>query len=428
MGEFDWLEEAAVKIRDKEYEVAKRNKGKIPCTAENGAFDDCSGADKIGTRTNGFYGGIQWQLYNATREPLFLENAMSIEKKLDAVLMDAQAMGDGSGLLWMPTAVANFHMTGSRPARNRALLAANNLAGRFNPNGNFLRAFNDPDAGENTKPKESSAGTAHIRTLMSLPLLYWASEVTKDPRFRTIAVRHAMTATRDFIQEDGSVRSIVRYDPKTGDSLDGMECTNTRDNTDSNEALEQAIALYGFTLSFFHTGESDFLKAAEKTAAFFLSNCPKENMVSGSDAAKETFTDAAKNAVTNEAKDTATDTAGDVLPGNAPFPADDAAAALASSGLVLLAGLVGNDQSLLTPVAAALSAGYRKAALQLLKMLTEKRACFDAGRDELLCHCIPEQYGRAKDDGAQKMMPFVYADYFYIEAVWRLTGRELLIW
>ncbi len=194
MGEFDWLEEAAEKIRDKEYEVAKRNKGKIPHSAEHGIFDDCSGTEKIGTRTNGFYGGIQWQLYNATREPLFLENALSIEKKLDAVLMDSQAMDDSSGILFMPTAVADFHMTGSRPARNRALLAANNLAGRFNPNGNFIRAFNDPDAGENTRPKENCAGTSHVRTLMSLPLLYWASEVTKDPRFRAIAVKHGLMA------------------------------------------------------------------------------------------------------------------------------------------------------------------------------------------------------------------------------------------
>ncbi len=154
IGRSEKTKQAAEKIRDKEYEVAKRNKGKIPHSAEHGIFDDCSGTEKIGTRTNGFYGGIQWQLYNATREPLFLENALSIEKKLDAVLMDSQAMDDSSGILFMPTAVADFHMTGSRPARNRALLAANNLAGRFNPNGNFIRAFNDPDAGENTRPGE----------------------------------------------------------------------------------------------------------------------------------------------------------------------------------------------------------------------------------------------------------------------------------
>lgn len=418
MGEFDWLEEAAEKIRDKEYEVAKRNKGKIPHSAEHGIFDDCSGTEKIGTRTNGFYGGIQWQLYNATREPLFLENALSIEKKLDAVLMDSQAMDDSSGILFMPTAVADFHMTGSRPARNRALLAANNLAGRFNPNGNFIRAFNDPDAGENTRPKENCAGTSHVRTLMSLPLLYWASEVTKDPRFRAIAVKHGLMAARHFIQKDGSVRSIVRFDPETGEWIDPNENEDAVDHGcgkadyDASEhagltkktvgncaciSRQQAVALYGFTISFFHTGEADFLKAAEKTAAFLLSCVPGDDQNPGQFA--HDHAGAADDAST----------------------ADDAASVIAASGLILLAGLVGNDQSLLPPVAAALSAGYRTSALQLIQTYTEKRVCFDAERDELLDHCMSE--GNRK-----KASSLIYADYFYIEAIWRLTGRELLIW
>lgn len=418
MGEFDWLEEAAEKIRDKEYEVAKRNKGKIPHSAEHGIFDDCSGTEKIGTRTNGFYGGIQWQLYNATREPLFLENALSIEKKLDAVLMDSQAMDDSSGILFMPTSVADFHMTGSRPARNRALLAANNLAGRFNPNGNFIRAFNDPDAGENTRPNENCAGTSHVRTLMSLPLLYWASEVTKDPRFRAIAVKHGLMAARHFIQKDGSVRSIVRFDPETGEWIDPNENEDAVDHGcgkadyDASEhagltkktvgncaciSRQQAMALYGFTISFFHTGEADFLKAAEKTAAFLLSCFPGDDQNPGQFA--HDHAGAADDAST----------------------ADDAASVIAASGLILLAGLVGNDQSLLPPVAAALSAGYRTSALQLIQTYTEKRVCFDAERDELLDHCMSE--GNRK-----KASSLIYADYFYIEAIWRLTGRELLIW
>ena len=28
----------------------------------------------------------------------------------------------------------------------------------------------------------------------------------------------------------------------------------------------------------------------------------------------------------------------------------------------------------------------------------------------------------------KKASSLIYADYFYIEAIWRLTGRELLIW
>lgn len=38
-----WAQEVAQKIKIKELEVAKRNRGKIPYTAENGAWNDCSG-------------------------------------------------------------------------------------------------------------------------------------------------------------------------------------------------------------------------------------------------------------------------------------------------------------------------------------------------------------------------------------------------
>ena len=49
-----WAQEVAQKIKIKELEVAKRNRGKIPYTAENGAWNDCSG-EKIGWWTNGFW-------------------------------------------------------------------------------------------------------------------------------------------------------------------------------------------------------------------------------------------------------------------------------------------------------------------------------------------------------------------------------------
>ena len=137
---------------------------------------------------------------------------------------------------------------------------------------------------------------------MSLPLLYWASEVTKDPRFRAIAVKHGLMAARHFIQKDGSVRSIVRFDPETGEWIDPNENEDAVDHGcgkagyDASEhagltkktvgncaciSRQQAMALYGFTISFFHTGEADFLKAAEKTAAFLLSCVPGDDQNPG---------------------------------------------------------------------------------------------------------------------------------------------------
>lgn len=69
------------KIKEKELAVAKRNVGKVPYTAENGVFNDCSGKE-IGWWTNGFWGGMMWQLYQATKEPVYKESAEELEKSL----------------------------------------------------------------------------------------------------------------------------------------------------------------------------------------------------------------------------------------------------------------------------------------------------------------------------------------------------------
>ena len=86
MTEQKWVQEAADKIKCKMRIVAERSRHKIPYTTKEGIHDDCSG-ERVGWRTNGFWGGIMWQLYHATGEELYREIALENEKKLDVVLM-----------------------------------------------------------------------------------------------------------------------------------------------------------------------------------------------------------------------------------------------------------------------------------------------------------------------------------------------------
>ena len=132
-----WAQEVAQKIKIKELEVAKRNRGKIPYTAENGAWNDCSG-EKIGWWTNGFWGGMMWQLYKATGEEIYRENAEETEEKLDAALNNYWVMDHDSGFRWLPTSVAKYRLTGDKKSENRALMAASNQAGSFNTTRNII--------------------------------------------------------------------------------------------------------------------------------------------------------------------------------------------------------------------------------------------------------------------------------------------------
>ena len=62
--EKEWLEGVYDRICAKMDATVERNRHKIPYTAENGVFNDMSEKDPTWW-TNGFWGGILWQLYHA---------------------------------------------------------------------------------------------------------------------------------------------------------------------------------------------------------------------------------------------------------------------------------------------------------------------------------------------------------------------------
>ena len=189
-----WAIEFSNKIKDKYSKVVERNLNKIPYSAVDGVFDDLSEKD-ICWWTNGFYGGMLWQLYHATQIDRYKKEAYVLEKKLDKVLMNYRGMDHDSGFRFLLTAVADYEITGNDESKNRGLLAAANLAGRFNPCGNYIRAWNDDCSGEN-------AGWAIIDCMMNLPLLYWATNINKEARFYNIAVRYAYTVLENVNRDD----------------------------------------------------------------------------------------------------------------------------------------------------------------------------------------------------------------------------------
>ncbi len=379
MNEQNFALEAAAKIKHKMNLVADRNRHKIPYTTKDGVFDDWSG-DRIIWWTNGFWGGMMWQLYHATGNELYKEIALENEEKLDANLMIARGMDHDSGFRWLPTAVADYRVTGNKASFNRGMLAANDMAGRFNPMGRFIRAWNDDGDG-------SKAGWAIIDCMMNLPLLYWAYEETKDPRYLQIATMHADTAQKYFIREDGSSNHIVAFDPATGEFADTFGGQGYAKG--SSWTRGQAWALYGFTLSYLHTKNESYLNTAKKVANYFISNIPENGLI----------------------------------PVDFRQPADctledSTASAIAACGLLEIAkaleqlGELGLTESRI----------YRNAALKLLNALYENRCNWDDNCDNILEKCTAAFHDKEHE------FSIIYGDYYFIEAIWKLTGEELFIW
>ena len=377
----EWADEVLAKIRKKMEWVSEKNKEKIPYrTDENGDYDDRSDLsrqwpmdDGLNWWTNGFWGGILWLLYQDTGDQRYADIARVSEKKMEKCFADFYGLHHDVGFMFVPTAVADYKLTGNPEARKAALHAATLLAGRFNPAGNFIRAWNDLE--------EDTRGWAIIDCLFNLSLLYWAGEETKDPRFRHIAMLHADTVRENFVRPDGSVCHIVEFDPETGKMLKSHGGQGYGEG--SAWTRGQGWAVYGFMISYIHTGKQEYLDTAKRVADYCLANIPDSGIIPV-----------------------------DFCQPPEPAWEDSCGACVIAGGLLELAKHLPEEKN----------ARYRQAAVKILKAIADSRADFGQGCDAIVQNCSAAYYA------PEHHFTMSYADYYFIEAMYKLKGVGKLLW
>ncbi|HWT73454.1 MAG TPA: glycoside hydrolase family 88 protein [Mobilitalea sp.] len=375
-----WLEAVVNKIYEKLEWVSEKSKNKIPYTTINGTHDhyndsdrECRMTDGLNWWTNGFWGGMMWLMYYDSGNEKYAEIARLSENKLDQCFQDYYGLHHDVGFMWLPTAVADYRITKNPESRKRGLHAANLLAGRYNPVGKFIRAWNDIG-------KDDARGWAIIDCMLNLPLLYWATEETGDPRFKHIAMMHADTAMECFIRPDGSSEHIVEFDPFHG----GVVKTYGGQGYENGSSWTrgQSWALYGFMMSYLHTDKKEYLDTAKVVAHYFIANIPDNGIIPL-----------------------------DFRQPKEDIWEDSSAAAIAACGLIEIARKVGNHEKEL----------YLSAALKLLKALDQKRSNWTKD-----CDCILENCSEAYH--SKKHIHMIYADYFFMEAIFKLKGNDIFLW
>lgn len=65
---------------------------------------------------------------------------------------------------------------------------------------------------------------------------------------------------------------------------------------------------------------------------------------------------------------------------------------------------------------------HQQAAIKLLKALDEKRCDYSDTRDNFLTHCTEAYHNPTHH------IALIYADYFYLEALFKLKGNDVLLW
>ena len=366
------MQEIYEKLKTKMSAQCKRIGTDIPYIVVDGKYKDLY--HDINWWTNAFWAGALWQMHNATGESPYRAAAEGVEKRLDEALYGFEGLYHDVGFMWLHTSVANYRLTGNKDARRRGLNAANLLAGRYNPLGRFIRAWNGDD----------QIGLTIVDTMMNLPILYWAEKETGDPRFGAIATFHADTCLEHIVRPDGSCNHISVLDPNTGEFVSAPGGQGYESG--SSWSRGHAWALYGFALSYLYTKKDRYLDAAKRIAHYFISNLAISDWLPLVDfrAPKE------------------------------PVKYDATAAMIACCGFLEIANHVGEHEKFM----------YTEAAQKTLQ------AC-----EKAFCNWNPDEDGLIFNGSASyhEKSPaantaIIYGDYFLVEAVTRLTGKSFLIW
>ncbi len=143
----EWLDGVYDKLLVKMSAECARLGTMIPFAPRNGKYFDVENTP-LGLHfwTNGFWSGMLWQMYHATGDESYRKAAEGVEERLAAILKSFDGVDHDAGFQFLLSAVADYRVTGSKEARRRGLHAANMLAGRYNPVGRFIRAWNDGTA------------------------------------------------------------------------------------------------------------------------------------------------------------------------------------------------------------------------------------------------------------------------------------------
>lgn len=341
--------------------------GKYPHVSVNNRYT----AEENVLWTSSFFVGMCYLAYEHTGDEIFRkyekEHLDSFQDRLDR----RRGISHDLGFLYTLSCVACYKVTGNRRAKEIACRAARMLAERYHEKGKYIQAWGDMGIGY---PDVKII----IDTMLNLPLLYW----TEETELAEIARNHALTASETLVRPDYSTYHTYLMNPETGEAVCGKTHQGYAD--ESVWARGQAWAVYGYALSYRYTGEPRFLQVAQRAAEVFRKNLPADSVPYWD----FTFTD------------------------QHPDIRDTSAASIYVCGLLELCRYVGEAQA----------EEYLRQAETVMKSLRENYTTRGmAGVNGILTEGMYHRH-----DGQEEST--IWGDYFYMEALMRLTGDWRLYW
>lgn len=341
--------------------------------------------------TSGFFPGSLWYLYELTGDSKWEKEAIKWTEALEPVQFYTEDHDVG---FMINCSYGNGLKLADKTEYEEIIInTAKSLSTRFNPVPKIIKSWNY---------KKSWDGYTEwffpviIDNMMNLELLFEATRLSGDSSFQNVAKQHALTTMENHYRDDYSCFHVVNYDTITGTAADKGNNQGFAD--ESAWARGQAWGLYGFTMCYRYTKDKIFLKFAENIADFILEhpNLPDDmvpywdfnvgepgmNPQWDYDASK--FTE---------------------------IPRDASAAAIICSALLELGTYSAKNAD-----------RYFEAASTIFESLSSPAYMNTSGNNNyfILNHSVG-----SIPHGVEIDVPLVYADYYYLEALYRKMNLKL---
>jgi unsaturated chondroitin disaccharide hydrolase len=323
--------------------------------------------------TAGFWPGIEWYLYEYTKDEKWKQRADQTQRML-APLVDSSAIDHDLGFVMYCSYGNGYRLTGNSDYKRILLRAADTMARLYNPKAGTILSWPRQVPGVDWPLRHNTI----MDNMINLELLFWASKNGGDKRLYNIAVNHATTTMKNHFRPNYTSYHVVVYDTATGKKIKGITHQGYSDS--SMWARGQAWAIYGYTMVYRETKDETFLDFAQKVTDVYLNRLPKDMIP---------YWDFNDPAIPNA-------------------PRDASAACVVASALLELSTFVKDENK---------AKLYGKKAEEMLEELSAHYQSRDVN-DAFLLHSTGH-----KPNGGEIDASIIYADYYYIEAL--LRARKL---
>lgn len=313
--------------------------------------------------TSGFFPGSLWLEYELTGDDYYKTQASKFTNRLHG-LKDYKGTHDLGFMVFC--SFGNAERLSPNDSIKQVLIdASESLTSRYNDTVKCIRSW---DFGEWSYP-------VIIDNMMNLKMLFYTSEMSKNDKYKNIAIQHANTSMKNHFRDDFSSYHVISYVPSTG----AVESKGTFQGfaDESAWARGQAWAVYGYLDCYEATNDKKYLDFAINIANFIMKNVVTEDLIPYWDYNAPNIPDA---------------------------PRDASAAAITSAALLKLSTLIDNGND------------YFTYAETILKNLSSDKYLAKKGENKgfILMHSVGHLPANSEID-----TPLNYADYYYLESILR---------